>query len=111
MAEQVPEGFTPDEQDKKMQTQLAEMMDQILTPEAKDRLARVRLVNEKKVQALQMKIVEQARSGVLREKITEEKLCEMLEEGASNVPKVTMMRRKIKGFDDDDEDDNDDDLM
>ena len=109
----VPEGFTAGPEDEKkaqMDEQLAEMMNQILTPEANDRMKRVKLVNTAKVQALQMKIIEQARAGTLREKITDEKLCEMLEEESSSAPKVTIMRRKIKGFDDDD-DDNDDDLM
>lgn len=51
----------------------------------------------------------QARSGTLREKVTETKLCELLEEdGKTKQTKVSIQRRVVKGFDDDDDDDDSD---
>jgi DNA-binding TFAR19-related protein (PDSD5 family) len=51
----------------------------------------------------------QARAGTLREKVTEAKLCELLEEeGKSKQTKVSIQRRVVKGFDDDDDDDDSD---
>ena len=60
---------------------------------------------------VQMQIIQMARSGQLKEKITEEALIAMLNEGAKdNQPKVTIKRRTY--FDDEGEDgDSDSDLM
>ena len=64
------------------------------------------------VQALKLSIIESARKGELREKITEEKLIQMLEEKQkASQPKVSIQRRAYGGMDSDDEDDSDDDLM
>ncbi len=55
----LPSGFTGGEQDskmKEMEEQIAMMMEQILTPEAKDRLARVSIVRKDLVQKLKMKV-------------------------------------------------------
>ena len=113
---ELPPGFTGDQEAQQKQAQMNEqlsmMMDQILTPEAKDRLARVELTRKEQVQKLKLEIIEMARSGQLREKITEEKLISMLEEKqAAAAPKVSIQRRNYKGIDSDDEDDNDDDIM
>ena len=87
------------------------MMQQIMTPEAMQRLNTVALVRKEKAQEIKMKLIEMARSGALREKVTETKLVEMLEESqAAAKPKVSMQRRKY-GLDDEDEDDDDSDLM
>ena len=91
-----------------MEEQLGQMMDQILTPEAKDRLKRVELVRKEKAMEIKMKLVQDAQSGALKERVTETKLCELLEEGSKNQPKVDMQRRKYKGIDSDDDDDDSD---
>jgi programmed cell death protein 5 len=107
----LPEGFTSGE-DKaaQMEEQIAMMMDSILLPEAKERLARVSLVRKEQAHAIKMKLIDMARSGQLREQVSEAKLVEMLEEGqASAAPKVSIQRRKYDL--DDEEEDNDDDLM
>ena len=63
-----------------MKEQIGMMIQQICTPEAVERLARVELVKKEQVQALKMSIIDMARKGELREKITEEKLIQMLEQ-------------------------------
>lgn len=55
----VPEGFSAgDDKQAEMEEQLAMMMDQILTPEAKDRLKRVELVRKEQAQKMKMKLIE-----------------------------------------------------
>ena len=112
MAAEVPEGFTQgDNKQAEMEEQLGMMMDQILTPEAKDRLKRVELVRKEKAMEIKMKLIKDAQSGALKERVSEARLCELLEESsAKSAPKVTMQRRKYKGVDSDDDDD-DSDLM
>ena len=110
----VPEGFTQGQGDNRqaeMEEQLAGMMAQILTPEAVDRLKRVELVRKEKAMEIKMKLVKQAQSGELKERVTEARLCDLLEEGATRaLIKVNMQRRKYKGIDDD-SDDDDSDMM
>lgn len=108
---QLPEGFTGgDDKAAQMEEQIAMMMDSILLPEAKERLARVSLVRKEQAQSIKMKLIEMARNGSLREQVSEAKLVEMLEESQANAaPKVSIQRRKYDL--DDEEDDNDDDLM
>lgn len=90
------------------------ILEQALTPEALERLRRIKLVKEKNVIALENTIVSMAMSGKLPGRINEGKLVEMLERrNTSNYNtekgKVSIQRKKY-AFDSDD-DDNDDDLM
>jgi programmed cell death protein 5 len=87
------------------------MMDAILTPEAKDRLARVSIVRPDQAQKMKLKLVDMARSGGLKERVTEAQLCALLESSTSSTTtKVTIQRRKY-GLDGEDPDDDDSDLM
>lgn len=87
MAAALPQGFTAGEADSKtaeMEEQIAQMIDQILTPEAKDRLARVSIVRKEQAQKLKLKLIDMARTGKLTERVTEAKLCSLLEETQSS---------------------------
>ncbi|GAB5030647.1 programmed cell death protein 5 [Nannochloropsis oceanica] len=88
------------------------MLDQILLPEAKERLARIAIVRKEKARAVEDMLLQAATSGRLGGKVTEEQLIQMLEQVSSQVEKkatkVTIQRRRYL---DEDDDDNDDDLL
>jgi programmed cell death protein 5 len=82
------------------------LLSQILTPEAADRLGRIRLVKESRATSVENRLITLARSGQLPGKVTEEQLKQLLgamAEHEDQEPKVTVSRRK--GWDDDDLDD------
>lgn len=54
------------------------ILSQVLTPEAADRLGRIRLVKESRATDVENRLIMLARSGQLRSKIKEEQLKEML---------------------------------
>lgn len=83
-------------------------MDQILEPEARDRLGRIRLVKESRATDVENRLLMLAQSGQLRQKVTEEQLKDLLgaiaekqrEEEEEN--KIVYSHRK-GGWDDDDD--------
>ena len=85
------------------------MLKQILTPEALERLGRVKLVKKAKVEALETKLIQMAVRGELQRQLTEQVLINMLETAGQEEreKKVQIQRRKLA---DSDSDDNDDDL-
>eukprot|EP00887_Chlorella_sp_A99_P006253 scaffold3.g6253.t1 len=75
----------------------------LLQPSARDRLARISLVKPDKARAIEDIIIQAARRGQLGEKVSEERLIELLEqvnERTQSKTKVTIQRRRA--FDDDD---------
>lgn len=82
------------------------MLNQILHPEAADRLGRIRLVKEERAADVENRLIMMARSGQLRQKVTEEQLKEILGAVADNKEeeKIVVSRRKGWGDDDDDDD-------
>ena len=84
-------------------------MTQILTPEAADRLGRIRLVKESRATDIENRLIMLARSGQLRAKVTEEQLKELLgavaEQQEKEESKIVVNRRGGGGWDDDDLDD------
>ena len=87
----------------------ANILNQILEPEAVDRLGRIRLVKASRATDVENRLIMLARSGQLRSKVSEAQLKDMLgqlseQEAASQEQKVTVNRRK-GGWDDDDLDD------
>ncbi|MCJ1439510.1 hypothetical protein MMC27_008904 [Xylographa pallens] len=82
---------------------------QILTPEATDRLGRIRLVKESRATDVENRLIMMAKSGQLRSKITEDQLKDLLNAVADNSREkdgggnILVTRRK--GLWDDDDDD------
>jgi programmed cell death protein 5 len=77
-----------------------------LTPEAADRLGRIRLVKASRATDVESRLIMLARQGQIRQKVTEEQLKDLLGAVAENEAteqKITVTRRK--GWDDDDLDD------
>ncbi len=79
-------------------------MNQILLPDAADRLGRIRLVKESRATEVENRLIMLARTGQLRSKVTEEQLKELLNALAEHQeePKIVVSRRK-GGWDDDDD--------
>lgn len=80
------------------------VLNQILEPEAADRLGRIRLVKESRAVDVENRLIMLARSGQLRSKVTEEQLKELLNAVAEKKEeeKIVVSRRK-GGWDDDDD--------
>ena len=82
------------------------MLNQILMPEAADRLGRIRLVKEERATDIENRLIMLAQTGQLRSKVTEEQLKELLNAMADNKEeeKIVVTRRKGWGLDDEDDD-------
>ncbi|CCC09294.1 hypothetical protein SMACR_09066 [Sordaria macrospora] len=82
------------------------MLNQILMPEAADRLGRIRLVKEERATDIENRLIMLAQTGQLRSKVTEEQLKELLNAMSDNKEeeKIVVSRRKGWGLDDDDDD-------
>jgi programmed cell death protein 5 len=86
--------------------QRASILAQILTPEAADRLGRIKLVKESRAADVENRLIMLARGGQLRAKVTEEQLKELLgavAEKEDDTSKIKISRRKA--WEDEDDDD------
>jgi programmed cell death protein 5 len=127
--DELPEGFStmdpnskqssasnaPQQQQQQQQQeeQKHAILQQALTPEALERLGRIKLVKQQKAVQVENAIVSMAMSGKLPGRINEGKLIEMLERGnakaAATGPASISIQRKKYALDSDD--DNDDDML
>ena len=90
------------------------MLSSLLTPEAKERLARVSMVRPDNARAVENHIINLARQRKLQDRVDETVLVAMLEQVSDQakefnggVKKVTIVRKKRAGEDDDEDDDDD----
>lgn len=83
------------------------ILSQLLTPEASDRLSRIGMVKEERARNLENQLIMMARAGRLPGRVTEEQLVQLLQAGQEAQqkaePKIVFSRRK-GGYDDDDDD-------
>jgi len=97
-----------DAQRQREADQRSTILSQILTPEAADRLGRIRLVKESRATDIENRLIMLARSGQLRAKVTEEQLKDLLnavsEQQEEQQQKIVVNRRG-GSWDDDDLDD------
>ncbi|PSK51709.1 hypothetical protein B9Z65_2976 [Elsinoe australis] len=102
-------GQGGDENQQEQQRQREEearqsILNQILEPDALDRLGRIRLVKASRAEDVENRLIMLARSGQLRQKVTETQLKDMLgalSEQAEKKETFSVQRRK-GGWDDDD---------
>ncbi|KAL4922199.1 PDCD5-related protein [Aspergillus aurantiobrunneus] len=104
-----PSEGNQDDQRKQVEAERrATILNQILEPEAADRLGRIRLVKESRAADIENKLIMLAQTGQLRQKVTEEQLKQLLNAVAENQrkdeeeQKIVISRRK-GGWDDDDD--------
>ncbi|KAI8627858.1 double-stranded DNA-binding domain-containing protein [Xylariaceae sp. FL1651] len=81
------------------------ILNQILHPEAADRLGRIRLVKESRATEIENRLITLARTGQLRQKVTEAQLKELLSAVAENKEEEKIVVNRRKGWDDEEDDD------
>ncbi|KAI9747582.1 MAG: hypothetical protein M1835_002032 [Candelina submexicana] len=98
------EGGQEEQRQQKEAEARQSILAQILLPDAADRLGRIRLVKESRATEIENRLIMLARSGQLRQKVTEEQLKELLNAVAETQEegKIIVSRRK-PGWDDDDD--------
>lgn len=80
------------------------ILNQILHPEAADRLGRIRLVKESRAVDVENRLIMLARTGQLRQKVTEDQLKELLNAVADTREEEKIVVSRRKGWEDDDDD-------
>ncbi|TQW01044.1 hypothetical protein V2A60_002062 [Cordyceps javanica] len=98
-------GGAQDQEQKKQQQDDARqsILNQILQPEAADRLGRIRLVKEERAAEIENRLIMLAQSGQLRQKVTEEQLKELLSAVAEKKEEEKIVVSRRKNWDDDDD--------
>ncbi|KAG5924198.1 hypothetical protein E4U61_001337 [Claviceps capensis] len=96
----------PDPERQKQQQDEARqhILNQILHPEAADRLGRIRLVKEQRATDIENRLIMLAQTGQVRQKVTEAQLKDLLNAVADNKEKEKIVVSRRKGWDDDDDD-------
>ncbi|KAJ9155647.1 hypothetical protein NKR23_g1836 [Pleurostoma richardsiae] len=79
------------------------ILNQILHPEAADRLGRIRMVKEERATEIENRLIMLAQTGQLRQKVTEDQLKELLNAVAENKEEEKIVVSRRKGWDDDDD--------
>ncbi|KAK8103966.1 uncharacterized protein PG998_010999 [Apiospora kogelbergensis] len=80
------------------------ILNQILHPEAADRLGRIRLVKESRATDVENRLIMLAQTGQLRAKVTEDQLKDLLNAVADTREEEKIVVSRRKGWDDDDDD-------
>jgi programmed cell death protein 5 len=80
------------------------VLNQILHPEAADRLGRIRMVKESRAREVEDRLIMLAQTGQLRQKVTEAQLKELLSAVAENKEEEKIVVSRRKGWEDDDDD-------
>ncbi|KAL8413640.1 hypothetical protein RB594_005053 [Gaeumannomyces avenae] len=81
------------------------ILNQILHPEAMDRLGRIRLVKESRATEVENRLIMMAQSGQLRQKVTEDQLKELLNAVSDKQEEEKIVVSRRKGWADEDDDD------
>ncbi|KAL3141399.1 hypothetical protein ABBQ32_004974 [Trebouxia sp. C0010 RCD-2024] len=85
------------EQQQQAEERRQTMLNQVLQPAARERLARIALVKPDKAKGVENMVLQMAQRGQLNEKVTENRLIGLLEqvnEQSSTKTKVTIQRRR-----------------
>ncbi|PHH66408.1 hypothetical protein CDD81_7463 [Ophiocordyceps australis] len=99
-------GANQQAQEQKQQQQdeaRQHILNQILHPEAADRLGRIRLVKEQRATDVENRLIMMAQAGQLRQKVTEAQLKEILNAVADNKEQEKIIVSRRKGWDDDED--------
>ncbi len=82
-----------EEKAKQFEMQKQAILRQILTPEARDRLANIKLANPEQANAVEMQLIQIAQSGRLQGVITDAMLREILQKIIPRKKEITIERR------------------
>ncbi|KAI1077474.1 double-stranded DNA-binding domain-containing protein [Whalleya microplaca] len=98
-------GQNQAEQQKQQEAEARQsILNQILHPEAADRLGRIRLVKEERATDIENRLIMLARTGQLRQKVTEDQLKELLNAVAETKEEEKIVVNRRKAWDDEDDD-------
>lgn len=78
---------------QEMEAQKRQLMIQILTPEARSRLANIRLTRPDYVNQIELQLIQLAQAGRIASKITDEQLKELLRKLAGPKKEINITRR------------------
>ena len=98
-------GSEEHEKQQQLQEMKHSMLTQILSNEARERLARIRIVKSDKASSIEDMLIRMAKGGQIRGRVTEQQLIDMLEqisEQKQSTPKVTFTRRRMDDSDEED---------
>ena len=93
LQQQAQSQASQQEQAQRMEAQKQGVLRQILTPEARDRLANVRLANPQMAESVEMQLIQLAQSGRLRGVIDDTMLRNILAQIAPQRREITIERR------------------
>lgn len=101
-------GDDDDQRRKQESDARSSILNQILEPEAADRLGRIRMVKESRATDVENRLIMLARSGQLRAKVTEDQLKDMLSSLSEHEKQTSHSAESVKvvrrgGWDDDDD--------
>eukprot|EP00828_Plagiopyla_frontata_P019176 TRINITY_DN2451_c0_g1_i2.p2 TRINITY_DN2451_c0_g1~~TRINITY_DN2451_c0_g1_i2.p2 ORF type:complete len:113 (-),score=29.90 TRINITY_DN2451_c0_g1_i2:75-413(-) len=95
------------QQQEEKKAQMAEMresiLSQIMTPDARQRLSRIKLAKPEKAQQIESQLIMSAQKGMIQDKISEQQLIGLLEKmsGTKQETKIQIKRKGFGGIDDD----------
>ena len=93
LQQQAQSQASQQEQAQRMEAQKQGVLRQILTPEARDRLANIRLANPQMAESVEMQLIQLAQSGRLRGVIDDTMLRTILAQIAPQRREITIERR------------------
>ncbi|KAI5464301.1 PDCD5-related protein [Mariannaea sp. PMI_226] len=100
-----PSGGQQAGQQKQQESEARQhVLNQILHPEAMDRLGRIRLVKEERANDVENRLIMLAQTGQLRQKVTEAQLKDLLNAMSEKQEEEKIVVSRRKGWDDDDDD-------
>ena len=93
LQQQAQQQAAQEEQAKQSEMQKQSVLTQILTPEARDRLANIRLANPQTADSVEMQLIQLAQSGRLRGVIDDAMLRNILAQITPQKREITIQRR------------------
>ena len=92
-AQQSADAQSQEQMRRELETQKKQILMQILTPEARSRLANLRLTKPEFVDQIEIQIIQLAQSGRLKSKITDEQLKQLLRQLTGQKRDINITRK------------------
>ncbi|MDL2246449.1 DNA-binding protein [Methanobrevibacter sp. OttesenSCG-928-K11] len=93
MQQQAQQQVQQQQMQQEMESQKKQILVQILTPEARNRLANLKLTKPELVQQIELQLIQSAQTGSLRGKVTEEQLKVLLKQISGQKRDINIRRK------------------